>query len=419
MKSFLFRLFVENWPRKLISLILSLIIWFVVTQSMSTTKTINNIAVRIINIPEGKTVEGLQPSGLLQKRISLTISGNKTLLDDLSSNDIEVVIDAANQGKEWIATVTKKNLVALNPETRLSTRITKISHKNFILKLTNLITEKVPVIITQPIGHSPKGYEFLDVWPYQLYLTISGPEEVVKEIKNKGIKLTFNLNDISEGQLDDLQSSANVKQTDVVSFYVPTHWKNLSIPLLSNNPIVIDDPDAKLLRIDFVRSELLAITTPIPINLFFPFHTALSLSPSKISLQIGENMEFKNGLKCLSLPLYAKGVSDLFLQVVSDMISYVVIVDPKSDSTKLESSIQFVNAKNLEDRFVSTLMSDVSDETIHSLQPKIREEYLRNRFRSYMNRFRLYESYNQPLNLSIELIGNKVIIQPQPPHETP
>ena len=158
MKSLIAHLFISNWPRKLISLILAVIIWFVVSQSMATTKTLSNIGVRIINLPDGKTVEGLQPSGLLQKRISLTLTGNKNFLDELTANDLEVVLDAAGQGKEWIATISKKNLISLAPGVNLSNQINKISHKNFIVKLTNLITERIPIIITQPIGQAPKGY---------------------------------------------------------------------------------------------------------------------------------------------------------------------------------------------------------------------------------------------------------------------
>jgi hypothetical protein len=417
MKSILIRLFVEHWPRKLISFVLSIIIWFVVSQSMATTKTITNIGVRIVNIPEGKTVEGLQSNGILQKRVTLTLTGNKNLLDELTSNDIEVVIDASNQGKEWIATITKKNLISLNPGFNLSSQISKVSHKNFILKLANLVTERIPVIITQPIGQAPKGYEFLDIWPYQLHLLVSGPEEIVKEIKNRGIKLTFNLNDISEAQLDDLQSSSSGKQSDVVSFYVPKHWKNISIPLLSNNAISIDDPDAKFLRIDFVRSELIALHHPIPVNLFFPSDSLLSAQ--KISIVPNDLIEQKNGLRIIPQPLYAKGVSDLFLQTVSNMIDFVVIVDPKSDSQKLDSSIQFINSKVLEDRFVSTLMSDVSDESIHNLQPKAREEYLRNRFRSYMNRLKLFKSGLDPLEFSITLSGNKILFSVDQKNEKP
>jgi hypothetical protein len=409
MKSLLITLFVHNWPRKLISFILSIIIWFMVSQSMSTTKTISNIGVRIINIPEGKTIEGIQSNGLLHKRLTLTLTGNKIVLDELSSNDLEVVIDAAGQGKEWIATISKKNLVSLSPDISLTNQISKISHKNFIIKLANLVTEKIPVIITQPIGQAPKGYEFLDIWPYQLHLSVSGPEDVVKEVKNRGIKLTFNLNDISEGQLDDLQASTQGKHSDVVSFYVPKHWKNISLPMLTSNAITLDDPDAKLLRIDFVRSELLEISHPIPINLFFPPDISSNISPSKISVSPVEYIEFKNGLKLLPQPIYAKGVSELFLQTVSNLIDFVVVVDPKSDNQKLDYSLQFINAKYLEDRYVSTLMSDVSDDSIHNLQPKLREEYLRNRFRSYTNRLKLFKHTKEPLDFSIQLIGNKII----------
>jgi hypothetical protein len=186
---------------------------------------------------------------------------------------------------------------------------------------------------------------------------------------------------------------------------------------LSNNAISIDDPDAKFLRIDFVRSELIALHYPIPVNLFFPSDSLLSAQ--KISIIPNDLIEQKNGLRIIPQPLYAKGVSDLFLQTVSNMIDFVVIVDPKSDSQKLDSSIQFINAKVLEDRFVSTLMSDVSDESIHNLQPKAREEYLRNRFRSYMNRFKLYKSGLDPLEFSITLSGNKILFSVDQKNEKP
>ena len=90
------------------------------------------------------------------------------------------------------------------------------------------------------------------------------------------------------------------------------------------------------------------------------------------------------------------------------MIDFVIVVAPKSDGQKLEYSIQFINSKILEDRFVSRLMSDISDDSIHNLQPKLREEYLRNRFRSYMNRFKLYRSSAQPFDLQLQLVGNKI-----------
>ena len=55
-------------------------------------------------------------------------------------------------------------------------------------------------------------------------------------------------------------------------------------------------------------------------------------------------------------------------------------------------------------------MSDVTDQEIRSFQPVLREEYLRNRFRNYMNRLQLFRSEKEKLNLCAELKGQSIII---------
>ncbi|GAB4190506.1 MAG: hypothetical protein Tsb0015_11760 [Simkaniaceae bacterium] len=401
-------IFLNNWPRKLISIILAVIIWFVVDQTLTVTKTIGNIGVRIVNVPKGKTVEGIGSDGLLNRKITLTITGNRTLLEDLTSNDLEVVIDASGRSNEWVATIDKNNLVPLNPDVKLS-GISKITHKNFIIRLTKLVSEKVPVIITEPIGESPKGYQFLDIWPYQLYITIKGPEEAVKKQKIRGLKLTFNLNDISKAELDDLQTTSAGGHADVVSFFVPNHWKQIYIPSLSDTPLQIDDPDAKYLRIDFIRSEALPIENYIPISLFYPLQQLNSLNPQKIQIKPSPAIEKRNGLYLLSPPFYVRGVSQLFLEIVRDMLAVNIIV-AGSEKAPLEWNVQVINSKLLENRYVKTLLSDVSQDKIQDLQPQVREEYYRNRFRNFVSRLQLYRSPNQKLDLNITLEGNAIQI---------
>lgn len=410
MKTLLHNLFIRNWQRKCISVVLAVIIWMVVNHSLTTTRTITNIPVRVINIPAGKTLDGLQSSGLLTKRITLTLTGNQKFLDELSANDFEVVLDATDKQDNWIAPISKKNLISLNPDIDIPKGISRVSHQTLNIHLTKLVTEKIPVLITQPIGEAPRDYQFLDVWPYQLYLTISGPEEVVKRLKAKGLKLTFNLNEISKAHLDALQSNLNAEKGDEVSFFVPDQWKQVSLPLISDAPIEIDDPQAKTLRIDFVRCDLLPIDNPIPVYLFFPLEYTGVLNPHTASIQPNAFIKQMNGLNMITDLLYAKGVSRLFVHVVRDMLQIVIIAAPKTDSASLEWSVQFVNPSILEDRYVSTLMSDVSDDEVKALQPHLREEYLRNRFRSYMNRFQFFKSDDAKLDLNIELQNDKVNI---------
>lgn len=409
MKTLIKNLVLNNWQRKGISVVIAIVIWMVVNHTLTTTKTLNNVSVRVINVPAGKTVENLQNSGLMSKRITLSLVGNKTVLDELSSNDLEVVVDATDKRDDWVAVITKKSLVSLNPEIDLSKAITRISHQSFPLHLTKLVTEKIRVVITQPIGDAPRGYQFLDVWPYHLSLTVSGPEDLVKRLKLKEQKLTFNLNDISKTDLDTLQAKANSQKGEEISYFIPDQWKQVSIPMISDNPIEIDDPQAKALRLDFVRYNLIPIDRPIPIVLFFPPEYSDAVNPQNTSVAVNNLVQQINGLNMITDRLYAKGVSRLFVQVVRDMMQIQVAVVPNTTRPSLEWSVHFINPGILEDRYVALLKSDVSDDEGHDLQPIMREDYWRNRFRSYMNRFRLFRPDDRKLELKIELKDREVV----------
>src|SRR5580700_5301799 len=104
MKSLLYNLFIEHWPRKLVSILLAVMIWLVVNRTITSTHSIRNVPVRIMHIPPGKTVEGIQTNGRLTKGMTVTLAGNKELVDKLSSADLEVLVDATNQPDEWTIT---------------------------------------------------------------------------------------------------------------------------------------------------------------------------------------------------------------------------------------------------------------------------------------------------------------------------
>ncbi len=412
MRTLLRHLFLENWPRKTIAIALAVIIWFVVNQSLTTTRIISNVSVRVINLPQGKTVEGMQSNGMLAKRVSLTLSGNKDMLDDMTSNDLEVVIDGSDASGEYSVSIQKKNLVSLNPEIEIASGINRVSAATLLIRPMRLVTEKIPVIVTSPIGEAPRGYQFLDVFPYRLYLTVSGPEKVIKQLKDRELRLTFNLNEISRAQLDSLAEAINnEKQTDEVSFLIPDAWKQISIPALSDIPFTIDDPDAKLLRIDFVRRNLLPLDMPIPLILFYPAEYLSTLNPGTLQLTASDLVENRWGTFLITKPLAVKGVSRLFLEIVREMMQIVIIAEPARDQSILPWSLQFIDSRKLENEYVSLLQADESNEEINNLQPELREEYLRNRFRSYMNRLQLFKPNDVKFDLHPVVQGNTVKVQ--------
>jgi hypothetical protein len=422
MISLLEKIFFDNWQRKLIALILAMIIWIVITHSLSGTRVFHEIPIRIINIPAGKIIDGMHPNHTLNNKISLTITGNSTILESLSEMDLEVVLNAADKGDEWVANITKNNLVCLNPEIDISKSITKITHKEFILKLTNLITDKIPVSVLTPIGEAPQGYQFLDVWPYKLYVTVSGPESVIKKIKNKELKLRFNLNDISTTELDALANVKNPNPTDEITFFVPTSWKKVIIPSISDTPIEIDDPHAKFLRIDFIHKNTLPLNRPIPITLFFPLQYDSIFNPNNLSICPNDFIKEKNGIFYVEDNLLVKGVNKLFLETVQDMLEIVVVVLPKEKREKLPWYVQCIYPSELEDIFITKMISEEKekekekddDETdeIKDVNANLKEEYLRNRFRSYMDSFRLYTKDGKKISLKIEVQNKKISILP-------
>jgi hypothetical protein len=411
MKTLLKNIFLVSWQRKAVALLLGMIIWLVVNHSLTSTKTISNISVRVINIPPGKTIEGMQSNGKLNKKLTLTIVGNTNILEDLNSNDLEVVIDAMDKPEEWTNVISKKNLVSLNPEIDLGSGISRIYQPNFVLHMTNLVTEEIPVLITRPFGEPPRGYRFLDVWPYHLNVKVSGPEDVIKRLKLKEQKLTFNLNDISKTQLDALAAHQNTDQSGVVSFFVPEQWKQINIPLLSDTPIEINDPEDTALRIDFIRYNLIQLDSSIVVSVFYPTEFSKTLNPNTLKIKSNQLVSEENGIFTINTPLYAKGSDRLFTRIVKDWIQVVIIASPKTSGQPLEWNLQFINASELEDEYVSALMTDSSDEDIKQMRPSLRDEYLRNRFRSYMNRFELYKSESTKFEPDAVIEGDFVEIR--------
>lgn len=403
LKSLLFK----QWKRKVFALLLSLFLWFVVNHSLTTNRTLLNIPIRVVNLPASMTIEGLQSTGKLSKKINITLIGNKELLNVIQPSDIEIVIDAESQTGEWPISITKKNLHSLNPDLDLTTDISKVVYQPFTLQLSKLITEKINVQVTAPIGEAPRGYQFLDIWPYKLELTVTGPEEVIKKARYRDLKLTFNLSEVSKKQLDMLSQGHEEGKCDVVSFSIPESWKTVSIPSISDAPIMINDPQAKLLRFDFIRYEYLPIETKIPIQFFYHSSLLSLYSPHEIDIVNVEPVLFQKGIYYLDLPLYATGVDKAFLEIVKDHIQ--ISVDVNAELRKpLNWSVQIVSAQKLEDEYVEHLLSELDDEDTRLMHFNQRQEYLRNRFRSYMQRLRLMNVNGTKLAMNFKLEDMKI-----------
>ncbi|MDF2578097.1 MAG: hypothetical protein K0S74_1581 [Chlamydiales bacterium] len=409
MKEKLVEFFFNNQPRKLAAIILSFIVWALVNDSIVTTKTFSKIPIRIVNLHEKKTIVDLLPDGRLAQRVSITISGPKNGMELLEASDLEIVIDASDKEDEWIAEINKKSVVCHNNHIDLQSDSYRVVPNHLIIRLSNLVMEKILVRVNTPIGEAPKGYEYLDVWPQNLTYQVTGAEERIRELKTQGLELTFDLNQISIEELDLLQGNLNAQSEDEISFFVPKNWKRL--PLKQEGIHSAEPLSANKLRINFLRKHLLKLDQEVPLHLFFPLNSSTQLNPDNYSLTVGEGISSKKGIYIVSIPLYGAHVSRLFLDIVRDYLEIAVIVDPANELGHQKWSIEFVNPTELEQRYIQRSIHTFGDVELSSTQLKQRQEFLRNRFQSYMREFSLHMKDGRPLNLAVEIKKRAILVK--------
>jgi hypothetical protein len=409
MESLIHKIFVRQWQRKLVAFIAAAIVWFSVNVTIISTKTIPGVPIRITNLPPDKTIIGLQPNGFLFKRTSLTLSGTKSVIDQLEPGDIEVLLDVSNQPNESVAQITKKNLISLNPNINLGNHITEISYPSTVLKMSPLLTEKIPINIVSPEGSAPEGYKFLDIWPTRLTQTVTGPEELVLALQHDGVDLAFNLDEITKEQLDALKG--NGQYDDEVGFLVPDQWKKVLLSSLNRTPIAINDPDAKALHINFLREQMIPIKSNIPLHVFYPLKNLATINPETYALAPSPYIQIKYTVPVLTLPLFASNVSKIFLDIVKDNIELEIVTAPTVERENLEWGIGFIDDGHLESSYVAFVLSNTPGQYDHQLAKRLElEQHYRKRFRTYMQQMKLYLLPKYPLNLESRLTNDQVKI---------
>ncbi len=411
MRSFIYDIFTRNRMQKFLSLALAILIWISVYQSIKTTKTLSFVLIRVTNLPADMTIQGLQPSGFLDQRISLTLTGTKYMIDRLEPGDVEVILDASDKPREWIVNITKKNLISLNPTINLSRYVTSVEHPELILRLSRFITEQIPVEILPPRGRAPQGYQFVDIWPQQLLQTVSGPEEEVLILKSRRLELTFNLYDISKKELDAIASKKQPLLDDEVSFFVPDSWKKVTIPFLDYAQEQLNDPRAKEIQIDFLRNDILPLEGFIPISLYFPLKYSNERNPDNLSLERSPLIQEDHQVDFLNIPLYTKNVSKLFLSLVQNNLLINILAEPKTDLQDLAWSLQFVNWRSLEDQYLAYLYSLAGEENGLHPFPNEWDKHLRSRFEYYIRQFTLLVDREHKLELNSYYKNGEVVVR--------
>jgi hypothetical protein len=279
-----------------------------------------------------------------------------------------------------------------------------------VIKLSQLVTEKVPIFVKGPIGNAPQGYEFLNIWPERLTQTLSGPIEEIQNLKIRGLRLTLDLDKITKEELDKLKQSKKIGRDDEISFPVPEKYKQVSIPFRNNITMVINDPEAKNLRIDFLRKGLLPIGNEIPIVVYYPLKYSDTINPETHVLAESNEVHVKNEIFLFKRPLFIRDVSQLFLDIIRENIEIVIVAAPASERTVLQWSLEVIDPREMEDTYVAFVIAEQKEEGVHASDTRGREEILRKRFHEYMHKLFLYTAAGEKLNLVSTFENSKILV---------
>lgn len=394
------------------ALLAALVIWILVNHSITETKTLPNVPIRVVNVPPEKTIVGMMPNGMLTKRITLTVSGAKETVDELEPGDVEVVLDASQIDEdEWVAQITRKNLVSLNPNIDLLHHITQVTHSELVIKLRKLLTAKIPINILPPDGEPPHGYIYLDIWPTTLWQSVHGPAEEVEKLKREGIDLSFKLSNITTADLDAIKSSPDNIYDDEIRFIVPSKWKQIDIPFHNYGLEDINDPEAQSLRIYFLRKQVIPLERELPMSVFYPLQTSESLNPATTKIAPGKYVQMVNEIPLFTVPLFVKDVSRLFLSTVRNNLEIRLVAAPERDHVNLDWGLVANAPKELENTYTAFLVANLgTGKNELAPFPKDREEMIRRRFRSYLQNLALYISDEDKLHLESKVEEGRIVI---------
>jgi hypothetical protein len=405
--------FTNNWQQKTISFVIALIIWLFLWNSLTETKTLPNVPIRVINLPEDKTIVGMMPNGILNRRLNLSLNGSKRTIDELEPGDIEVLVDASTfENDEQLLAITRKNLLSLNPNLNVTSTIDEVKHPEFIIKLSKIVSRKVPITILPPEGIVPDGYEYLDIWPQKLTQIMTGPEEQVEALAVKGIELKLDFSEISKADLDRIKTSRENFHDDEVSFFIPARLKKITVPFRNNTLEEINDPEAQNLHIDFMRKEALPLATELPVRLFYPLETSALYNPGTLTLSTKRSIKLRDGLTYLPMQFYLKDVSRHFIEVVKDFL--VITVVASKEKPELAWGLSIIAPHELENRYVATLISQNSDsKSTEPRHSRKREDHLRARFRRFLQHLTLYSAPDKIFDLVATIENNEVVVKVQ------
>lgn len=168
----MFKLLTENWTLKLISLVFALILWMFIMGERRL-EVGYRVPLELQNIPHG-----LMIANEVASLVDVRISGPRTLLMKVSSNDVSIAVDLSDLQPGL--TTFKRLEERLNLPSGL--RVTRLSPSFIDLKLERVKSKQVPVKVVLA-GEPLQGYQLSSIKAVPDQVVIEGAESEMKSVR--------------------------------------------------------------------------------------------------------------------------------------------------------------------------------------------------------------------------------------------
>lgn len=191
----------EHTGLKFLALLLALLLWFSISNQVNSVTTLRNVPIEFLNIPDGMQIRGAE-----RDAANVKIRGLRDALGDLQAGFPRLSLVADLKGFQ-----PGKRVVTLTPGDVVSPpNIEVLSVEPSRFSITVERTTRATIRVAPAIeGSPPEGYDLIGVDVFPPSVTVSGPESVVRKLKNISTE-TISLN----GKTSEFTTVADIDLSD-------------------------------------------------------------------------------------------------------------------------------------------------------------------------------------------------------------
>ncbi len=167
------KIFVEDWSLKLLSLAVTIALWFVVTGQNTPVVTRASVQLQFIR-PNSLDVSNDPP-----KTVDIVLSGSKHKLDAINQSSLVATVDLSDQraGERVLRLVDRAQL-----DLPSGVRIDSFQPGAISIRLEPIVVKQLEVE-TKLEGKPPDGYELYSVRPSKNTIAVQGPASLVNALQ--------------------------------------------------------------------------------------------------------------------------------------------------------------------------------------------------------------------------------------------